>query len=212
MPISDKSLRGRLLLHSKNAIIKKKYALRYLAGQERVCRVSGRAQQITPQLLNLRSKDQDTHRILEVALQPWPTLAGTEALVGEQAGVVVDVTTGAIDYKGRMLQLGEDASTLSAQVVKKMPNVLEVWKSMRRGQLKMEQFKTKKWDGVGEEALLLGQDSRSLIRFPWLAPVLEALQQEQQKQLEMTLMQLNVISRDNLARPVGSGQMASRAT
>ena len=35
--------------HSKNAIVKmKKYALRYLCGQERLCRISGLAQRITP--------------------------------------------------------------------------------------------------------------------------------------------------------------------
>ena len=78
LPISDKRTRARCFPQSKNIIIKKKYVLRYLAGQERVCRVSGMAQRI----LNLRSKDQDMHRVPKVALQPWPTLAGTEALIG----------------------------------------------------------------------------------------------------------------------------------
>ena len=66
---SDRNLRDRPLLQSKSTIIKKRYALRYLAGQERMCRISGMAQRITPQLLNLQSKDQDTHRVLKVALQ-----------------------------------------------------------------------------------------------------------------------------------------------
>ena len=67
---------------SKSTLINHKYALRYLAGQERMCRMSGVAQRITPQLLNLRSKDQDMHRVLKVALQPWPTLVGVKALIG----------------------------------------------------------------------------------------------------------------------------------
>ena len=46
-----------------------------------MCRVSGMAQRITPQLLNLRSRDQDMHRVLKVALQPWPTLVGMKWLI-----------------------------------------------------------------------------------------------------------------------------------
>ena len=38
------------------------------------------AQNITPELLQLRQRDHDMHRVLKVALQPWPTLAGLKAL------------------------------------------------------------------------------------------------------------------------------------
>ena len=38
------------------------------------------AQKITPELLQLRQRDHDMHKVLKVALQPWPTLAGREAL------------------------------------------------------------------------------------------------------------------------------------
>ena len=55
--------------------------VRYLAGQEKMCRLSGMAQRITPQLLQLRQRDQDVHRALKVALQPWPTLAGMKSLI-----------------------------------------------------------------------------------------------------------------------------------
>ena len=46
-----------------------------------MCRLSGMAQKITPELLQLRQRDQDMHKVLKVALQPWPTLAGKDALV-----------------------------------------------------------------------------------------------------------------------------------
>ena len=46
-----------------------------------MCRLSGMAQKITPELLQLRQRDQDMHKVLKVALQPWPTLAGKEALI-----------------------------------------------------------------------------------------------------------------------------------
>ena len=39
------------------------------------------AQKITPELLQLRQRDHDVHKVLKVALQPWPTLAGKEALI-----------------------------------------------------------------------------------------------------------------------------------
>ena len=39
------------------------------------------AQKITPELLQLRQRDHDMHKVLKVALQPWPTLAGKEALI-----------------------------------------------------------------------------------------------------------------------------------
>ena len=39
------------------------------------------AQRITRQLLNLRSRDQDMHHVLKVALQPWPTLVGMKSLI-----------------------------------------------------------------------------------------------------------------------------------
>ena len=74
-------LTGRKIPEPKSTIIKNKYAVRYLAGQERMCRVSGMAQKITPELLQLRQRDHDMHKVLKVALQPWPTLAGKDALV-----------------------------------------------------------------------------------------------------------------------------------
>ena len=43
-------------------------------------RVSGMAQRITPQLLSLRSRDH-MHRVLKVALQPWPTLVGMKSFI-----------------------------------------------------------------------------------------------------------------------------------
>ena len=66
---------------SKSTIIKNKYAVRYLAGKEKMRRLSGMAQRITPQLLQLGQKGQDMHRVLKVALQPWPTFAGMKSLV-----------------------------------------------------------------------------------------------------------------------------------
>ena len=53
---------------SKSTVIKNKYAILYLAGQEKMCRLSGMAQRITPQLRQLRQRDQDTYRVLKVAL------------------------------------------------------------------------------------------------------------------------------------------------
>ena len=69
-----------------------KYALRYLARQERVCRMSGMAQRITPQLLKLRSKDKDMHRLLKVALQPWLTLVGTRSITNHMTKHTVSDT------------------------------------------------------------------------------------------------------------------------
>ena len=73
-------LSGRYTPEAKSTIIKSKYAVRYLAGQEKMCRLSGMAQTITPELLQLRQRDRDMHRVLKVALQPWPTLARLKAL------------------------------------------------------------------------------------------------------------------------------------
>ena len=83
LTVDDRYVRERFIPQSKSTIIKNKYVLRYLylAGQEKMCRMSGMAQQITPQLLNLRSRDQDTHRVLKVASQPWPTLVGMKLLI-----------------------------------------------------------------------------------------------------------------------------------
>ena len=74
-------LTGRKVPEPKSTIIKNKYAVRYLAGQEKMCRLSGMAQKITPELLQLRQRDHDMHKVLKVALQPWPTLAGKQALI-----------------------------------------------------------------------------------------------------------------------------------
>ena len=81
LSLDDRCLRERPIPQSKSTIIKKRYAIRYLAGQERMCRVSGMAQRITPELLNLRSRDQDMHRVLKVALQPRPILVGMKSLI-----------------------------------------------------------------------------------------------------------------------------------
>ena len=84
-------LSGRRTPEAKSTIIKSKYAVRYLAGQEKMCRLSGMAQNITPELLQLRARDHDMHRVLKVALQPWPTLAGLKALIAFGVnGVVFD--------------------------------------------------------------------------------------------------------------------------
>ena len=74
-------LTGKKIPEPKSTIIKNKYAVRYLAGQEKMCRLSGMAQKITPELLQLRQRDHDMHKVLKVALQPWPTLAGKDALI-----------------------------------------------------------------------------------------------------------------------------------
>ena len=81
LSIDNRYQRQRTAPQSKSTIIKNKYAVRYLAGQEKMYRLSGMAQRITPQLLQLRQRDQDTHRVLKIALQPWPTLAGTKSLI-----------------------------------------------------------------------------------------------------------------------------------
>ena len=73
-------LSGRKIPEPKSTIIKNKYAVRYLAGQEKMCRLSGMAQKITPELLQLRQRDQDMHKVLKVALQPPPP-AGKKTLV-----------------------------------------------------------------------------------------------------------------------------------
>ena len=73
-------LSSRYTPEAKSTIIKSKYAVRYLAGQKKMCRLSGMAQNISPELLQLRQRDHDMHRVLKVALQPWPTLAGLKAL------------------------------------------------------------------------------------------------------------------------------------
>ena len=87
-PLS-KYLQGRLTPDAKSTIIKNKYAVRYLAGQEKMCRLSSMAQNITPELLQLRHRDQDMRRVLQVALQPWPTLAGLNTLAGFEVNHVV---------------------------------------------------------------------------------------------------------------------------
>ena len=81
LSIDNRYQRERTVPQSKSTIIKNKYAVRYLAGQEKMCRLSGMAQRITPQLLQLRQRDQDMHRVLKIALQPWPTLAGMKSLI-----------------------------------------------------------------------------------------------------------------------------------
>ena len=53
---------------SKSAIIENKQAIRYLAGQERMCRLSGVAQRITPQLLTIF--DLETRTCTEFARLP----------------------------------------------------------------------------------------------------------------------------------------------
>ena len=81
LSIENRYLRDRSIAESKSSIIKNKYAVRYLAGQEKMCRLSGMAQKITPELLRLRQRDQDMHRVLKIALPPWLTLAGMKSLI-----------------------------------------------------------------------------------------------------------------------------------
>ena len=78
--VDNRYLREHRVPQSKSTIVKNKYAIRYLTGQEKMCRLSGVAQRITPQLLELRQRDQDTHRVLKVALQPRPTPAGMKSV------------------------------------------------------------------------------------------------------------------------------------
>ena len=56
LSIDNRYQRERSVPQSKSTIIKTKYAIRYLAGQEKTCRLSGMAQRITPQLLQLRQR------------------------------------------------------------------------------------------------------------------------------------------------------------
>ena len=81
LSIDNRYQQERTVPQSKSTIIKNKYAVRYLAGQEKMCRLSGLAQRITPQLLQLRQRGQNVHRVLKIALQPWPTLAGMKSLI-----------------------------------------------------------------------------------------------------------------------------------
>ena len=81
LSIEQYHLRNRTIPEAKSSIIKYKYAVRYVTGQEKMCRLSGMAQRIAPELLQLRQRDQDMHRVLKVALQPWPALAGMKALI-----------------------------------------------------------------------------------------------------------------------------------
>ena len=48
-----RELSSRRTPEPKSTIIKNKYAVRYLAGQEKMCRLAGMAQKITPELLQL---------------------------------------------------------------------------------------------------------------------------------------------------------------
>ena len=66
LAVDDRYVREHYIPQSKSTV-KNKYALRYLAEQERMCRMSGMAQRIAPQLLSLRSRDQDVHRVLRVS-------------------------------------------------------------------------------------------------------------------------------------------------
>ena len=81
LTLENRYRRHRSIPEAKSTIIKNKHAVRYLAGQEKMRKLSGMAQNLTPELLQLRQRDQDMHRVLKVALQPWPTLAGMKALI-----------------------------------------------------------------------------------------------------------------------------------
>ena len=78
--MSENWRRGVTKSYSKSAIVKKKYSLRYLCGQERLSRISGLAQCITPAKVNLRAKDCDTHWVLKIALTIWAAHAGGRVL------------------------------------------------------------------------------------------------------------------------------------
>ena len=62
LSIDNRYYREHRVPQSKSTIIKNKHAIRYLAGQEEMCRLSDMAQRITPQLLQLRQRDQDSAR------------------------------------------------------------------------------------------------------------------------------------------------------
>ena len=68
----SRELGGRKTPEPKSTIIKNKYAVRYLAAQEKMCRLSGMAQKIAPELLQLRQRDQDMHKVLRLLLQRPP--------------------------------------------------------------------------------------------------------------------------------------------
>ena len=78
--MTDRWRRNVTMSYSKNAIVKKKSALRYVCGQERFCRASGLAQRITPAMLNLRAKGGDMHRVLKGAMTTWAAHANGRAL------------------------------------------------------------------------------------------------------------------------------------
>ena len=107
----DWYIRERFIPQSKSTIIKNKCALRYLAGQKRMCKMSGMAQRITPQLLNLRSRHQDMHRVLKVALQPWLALVGMRSLIDYTTEYKVGATYFRADrfcrYQHETLRIGE---------------------------------------------------------------------------------------------------------
>ena len=60
----------------KRTILRKKLALRWFRGQERISHVSGLPHCITPGLLSLRARDTDLRRILKVALILFSQLSG----------------------------------------------------------------------------------------------------------------------------------------
>ena len=51
--LSESLRRSVTKSYSKNAIVMKKHALRYLSGQERLCRISGLSQRITPAIFRI---------------------------------------------------------------------------------------------------------------------------------------------------------------
>ena len=90
--VSESWRRSVTKSYSKNAVVEKTYALRYVCGQVRFCRVSGLAQQITPAMLNLRAKDRDMHRErLKVAMTMWAAHAGGQTLTPFLATVLLVV-------------------------------------------------------------------------------------------------------------------------
>ena len=126
-------------------------------------------------------------------LQNLPDLVSVKI---DKAGAVADMLAGAIEYKGKMLQMGQDTSALSAQAVMQLPNVLEVLKGMRRGQMKMEQFKAINWEEMGDEAKSAWQRFLELEKAgeACCKDVLEALRQQHRNQVDNALKNLHAIS------------------
>ena len=66
--------------YSKRIILKKQLVFRWLAGQEKISRARRLAQPMLPEVLRIRARDTDVHRILKVALTSFPKVEGIQTL------------------------------------------------------------------------------------------------------------------------------------